>query len=62
LDFGIWDFSLKLRRRQVQKRGVGRVPFVQLSAPIYSVIAYRSIYLVAVEVDARLGPVVIGGW
>jgi hypothetical protein len=35
------------------------VPLVHLSTPVHSVIAYRIIDLIAVEVDARLGPFLV---
>ena len=46
----------------MQERGIRRVSFVHLSASIHSVIAYRIVYFVAVEVDARFSPFVATGW
>jgi hypothetical protein len=46
----------------VDERGIGCVAFVHLSARIHTVIAYRCIDLIAVEVDARLSPVVVTLW
>ena len=41
------------------QRGIGRVALVHLTARVDTVIAYRIVDLVSVEVDARVGPVVI---
>jgi hypothetical protein len=49
----------------VEQRGVWGVAFVHVSARVHSVIAYRGIHLIPVEVHTRLSPVVIAlreGW
>jgi hypothetical protein len=44
----------------MDERGIWRVTFVHLSARIHTVIAYRDVYLVAVQIDARFSPIVVG--
>ena len=39
------------------KRGVWRMTLVHFAAQIYTVVAYRVVYLVSVQVDARRGPI-----
>jgi len=39
--------------------GVRRMALVHFAAQIYTVVTYRIIYFVAVEVDPRLNPIVV---
>ena len=57
LGFGIWD--LQMSRAEVWKGGVGCMALIQLATPIDTVIAYRVIYLVSIEVYARRDPIVV---
>jgi hypothetical protein len=47
-----------MSRAEVWKRGVGCMALIQLATPIDTVIAYRVIYLVSLEVYARRDPIV----